>query len=69
MEPIPEPEAFVSKMNFSLKFGKASIGASDIAHFKALKVALASLFHSKTSFLSKLVSGAAIVDYPWTNLR
>ncbi|MCI53669.1 hypothetical protein A2U01_0074916, partial [Trifolium medium] len=60
--PMPDPEASVSKINFSVKLGSAKTGAADIAIFNCSKALLASSFHSKESFFNKAVSGAARVE-------
>lgn len=54
------PAASVSNINVLVKSGRASTGAEVIACYKFSKARCVSSSHSKESFLSSLVSGAAI---------
>lgn len=55
--PIPIPQAFVSKMNYSENFGKAKTGGVTIATFRAWNALVAFLDHLNWFFLSRTVKG------------
>jgi len=57
---MPIPNVSVSKVKWVLKSGKIKIGAMENTFFSPVKACYASGNHSKKSFVSSLVKGAAM---------
>lgn len=64
---MPDPDASHSTSKVIEKSGSASAGACIIAAFRAANTVLASVFHVKVFFRSKLVRVLAMRPYPAIN--